>query len=176
VINLPIDFAQISSTKDQRPSTTSPVAVTMNHNDEINGIEHNLDKPADIKILYSAVYVVVAAPQIGRTSGNEPRYIDFWYRKNDRDVPNSTVRAVLKDSTEKDVLVNQSMMTLSDGDILNIMMCVETGEEGLGIETLFPNSRPVIPSIIVSLLKISEINSGGHWVTTGKGTGRIWVK
>ena len=82
----------------------------------------------------------------------------------------------IKDSTEKDVLVNQSMMTLSDGDVLNIMMCVETGEEGLGIETLFPNSRPVIPSIIVSLLKISEINSGGHWVTTGKGTGRIWME
>ena len=67
-------------------------------------------------------------------------------------------------------------MTLSDGDILNIMMCVESGAEGLGIETLFPNGRPVIPSIIVSLLKISEIHSEGHWVDTGKGTGRVWVE
>jgi hypothetical protein len=173
---MPIDFAQISSTIDQRPATTSPVAVIMNQNDEIRGIEHNLDKPTDIKILDSAVYVVVTAPQIGRTSGSEPRYIDFWYRKNGKDIPNSTVRAVLKDSTVKDVLVNQSMMTLSDGDILNIMMCVESGAEGLGIETLFPYGRPVIPSIIVSLLKISEIHSEGHWVTTGKGTGRLWVE
>jgi hypothetical protein len=130
---MPIDFAQISSTIDQRPPTTSPVAVTMNQNDEISGIEHDLDKPADIMILNSGVYVVVAAKQIGRTSGSEPRYVDFWYRKNGKDIPNSAVRAVLKDSTEKDVLVNQSMMPLSAGDMLNIMMCVESTAEGLGI-------------------------------------------
>ena len=87
---MPIGFAQISSTIDQRPATTSPVAVIMNQNDEISGIEHKLDKPTDIKILDSAVYVVVVAPQIGRTSGSEPRYIDFWYRKNGNDIPNST--------------------------------------------------------------------------------------
>ena len=170
---MPIDFAQISSTKDQRPATTTPVAVTMNHNDEIHGIEHNLDEPADIKIMNSGVYIVVAAPQIGRTSGSEPRYVDFWYRKNDKDIPNSAVRNVLKDSTEKDVLVNQSMMTLSAGEVLNIMMCVESTADGLGIETLYPNGRPVIPSIIVSLLKIRD-QTGGQWVSTGKGTGRMW--
>ena len=60
---MPIGFAQISSPIDQRPATTSPVAVIMNQNDEISGIEHKLDKPTDIKILDSAVYVVVA-PQI----------------------------------------------------------------------------------------------------------------
>ena len=160
-------------TIDQRPATTSPVAVIMNQNDEIKGIEHNLDKPADIKILNSGVYVVVAAAQIGRTSGSEPRYVDFWLRKNGKDIPNSGVRNVLKDSAEKDVLVNQSMMTLSAGDVLNIMMCAESAAEGLGIETLIPNGRPVIPSIIVSLLKIRD-QTEGQWVSTGKGTGRIW--
>ena len=99
---------------------------------EIRGIEHKLDKPTDIKILDSAVYIIVTAPQIGRTSGSEPRYIDFWYRKNGKDIPNSTVHAVLKDCTVKDVLVNQSMMTLSDGDILNIMMCVEIRSRRIG--------------------------------------------
>ena len=170
---MPIDFAQISGTRDQRPATTSPVAVIMNQNDEINGIEHSLDNPSDIVILDSGVYIVVAAIQIGRTSGSEPRYVDFWYRKNGTDMPNSAVRAVLKDSTEKDVLVNQSMMPLSMGDVLNIMMCVESTADGLGIETLFPNGRPVIPSIIVSLLKIKD-QTGGHWVSTEKGTRRVW--
>ena len=167
------DFAQISSTIDQRPTTTSPVAVIMNQNDEIKGIEHDLDKPTDIVILDSGVYVVVAAPQVGRTSGNQPRYIDFWYRKNDIDVPNSAVRTVLKESSEKDVLVNQSMMELSRGDKLNIMMCVESASEGMGIEALCANGRPVIPSIIVSLLKIKD-QTAGQWVSTGKGTGRTW--
>ena len=170
---MPVDFAQISSTKDQRPDTTSPVAIIMNQNDEISGIEHSLNKPTDIVILDSGVYVVVAAIQIGRTSGSEPRYIDLWYRKNGEDISNSTVRAVLKDSTEKDVLVNQSMMPLSNGDVLNIILCVESAAEGLGIEALFPNGRPVIPSIIVSLLKIKE-QAPGHWVTTEKGTKRVW--
>ena len=45
-----IEFAQIISTIDQRPNTTEPVPVFMDHNDAISGIDHSLDHPADIKI------------------------------------------------------------------------------------------------------------------------------
>jgi hypothetical protein len=70
--------------------------------------------------------------------------------------------------------VNQSMMRLLSGDILNIMMCVEAAGEGLGIEAISIPDRPAIPSIIVSMLKIKD-SSEGHWVSKNKGTTREWI-
>ncbi len=65
-----VEFAQIISTLDQRPDTTDPVPVVMDQNDAISGIEHSSDHPADIRIAESGTYVVIAAPQIGRLSGD----------------------------------------------------------------------------------------------------------
>ena len=43
-----VDFAQLSSDKDQRPKTTKPVLVELNRNDYTYGIEHDVKKsPAD---------------------------------------------------------------------------------------------------------------------------------
>ena len=50
-----IEYAQIVSTLDQRPETTEPVEVLMDHNDAISGIEH----PTDIRILESGTYVLL---------------------------------------------------------------------------------------------------------------------
>jgi len=170
-----IEFAQIISTLDQRPSTTDPVPVNMDQNDAISGIEHSNEHPADIKITESGTYVVIAAPQIGRKSGDEPRYVDFWLRKNGVDIANSNVRAVLNTSENKDVIVNQTMMPFNSGDILNVMMAVEKTGEGLGIEAIHPSGRPLIPSIIFSMHKIKDATEG-HWVSTQKGTKKMWVE
>lgn len=172
---MPIDFAQISSTESQRPVKAFPEAVRMNQNDAIHGIEHTPDNPGEIRVHDSGLYVVVAAPQVGRTSGTEPRYIDFWWRKNGRDIQNSAIRVVVRDPKEKTVVVNQSMIPLEAGDTLNFMMCVETTNEGLGIETLRPEGRPAIPSVIVSMLKIKEMTPP-QWISAQKGTSRIMVK
>jgi len=152
-----ITYAQISSNEDQRPSVTSPVLVTMNQNDAISGIEHSAEKPGDILIKEAGVYVIIAAPQVGRTSGTEKRYVDIWIRKNGNDIPNSNVRIVVGNSGDKDVIVNQTMMPFDSGDILNVMMSVETADEGLGIETIHPEGEPTIPSIIFSMHKIKEV-------------------
>jgi len=174
-IMMPIDFAQISCTVDQRPATTTPVPVTMNQNDAISGIEHSTHNPADIIVHDSGLYVVMAAPQVGRMSGNQPRYVDFWWRKNARDVQNSGIRVVVRDANEKTVVVNQSMMPLEAGDVLNLMMCVETPNEGLGIETIRPPGRPAIPGVIVSMLKIKDAGVP-HWISTQKGTSKLLVQ
>lgn len=57
-----IEYAQIVSTQDQRPITTDPVAVTMDQNDEISGVVHTPDRPEDIRISESGVYMIIAAP------------------------------------------------------------------------------------------------------------------
>lgn len=169
-----VEFAQIISTLDQRPETTDPVPVFMDQNDAIAGIEHSNEHPADIRITESGTYVVIAAPQIGRKSGNGPSSIDFWLRKNGHDIPNSCIRAVIRTNEDKDVVVNQTMMPFNSGDIINVMMAVEKAGEGLGVEAIRTEGRPLIPSIIFSMHKIKD-QQDGHWVSTQKGTKKIWV-
>ena len=170
-----VEFAQIISTLDQRPETTDPVPVFMDQNDAIAGIEHSSDHPADIRITESGTYVVIAAPQVGRESGTAPGAVDFWLRKNNQDIPNSTVRAVIRENDDKDVIVNQTMMPFNAGDVINVMMAVERSGEGLGIEAIRTEGRPLIPSIIFSMHKIKD-HTEGHWVSTQKGTKKVWIE
>ena len=170
-----IEFAQIISTLDQRPETTEPVPVFMDQNDAIAGIEHSSDKPADVRILESGTYVLIAAPQVGRTSGSDPNSVDFWLRRNKMDISNSNVRCNLETSSAKDVVVNQAMMPFQAGDVINVMMAVERAGDGLGIEAIRTSGRPLIPSIIFSMHKIKE-ETKGHWVSVDKGTKKMWVE
>ena len=170
-----IEFAQIISTIDQRPETTEPVPVFMDQNDAISGIEHSNEHPADIKIVESGTYVLIAAPQVGRKSGDGPSSVDFWLRKNGMDIPNSNVRRTVKGNDDKDVIVSQLMMPFKGGDVLNVMMAVEKTGQGLGIEAIRSEDRPLIPSIIFSMHKIKD-HTEGHWVSTQKGTKKVWVE
>ncbi len=126
----------------------------MKQNDEISGIEHSEKNPGDISVNDDGVYVVIDAPQVGRTSGTGERFVDIWLRRNGKDIPNSNVRNVVGTNGSKDVIVNQSMMSFKSGDVINVMMSVETPNEGLGIETIRPEGEPTIPSIIFSMHKI----------------------
>ncbi len=170
-----IEFAQIISTIDQRPDTTDPVPVFMDQNDAISGIEHSNEHPADIRILESGTYVVIAAPQVGRKSGSAASSVDFWLRKNGEDMANSNVRCTITDEKDKDVIVNQTMMPFKSGDVLNVMMAVEKTGEGLGIEAIKTEGRPLIPSIIFSMHKIKD-ETQGRWISTQKGTNKVWVE
>jgi len=170
-----IEFAQIISTIDQRPDTTEPIPVFMDQNDAISGIEHSSEHPADIRIVESGTYVVIAAPQVGRTSGNGASNVDFWLRKNGTDISNSNVRCTITDNNDKDVIVNQTMMPFNAGDVLNVMMAVEKTGEGLGIEAIRTEGRPLIPSIIFSMHKIKD-EVQGHWVSAERGTKKLWVE
>jgi len=158
---MPVDYAQISSTEDQRPSTTTPTQITLNQNDSISGIEHSAESPGTIKIQDSGVYVLIAAPQVGRTSGTKKRFVDFWLRKNGTDISNSNVRVEIDGEGSKDVIVNQSMLPFEAGDLVNIMMSVEVPDEGLGIEAIHPTGEPLIPSIIFSMHKIRDTVESG---------------
>lgn len=151
-------FAQMSCNHDQRPKkakTATP--VSLNVNDAITGIEHFTTKDNSIiRIKRSGLYFVIAAPQIGRKKGNVSRYVDVWMRKNGEDIPNSNIRANLYHGTSKDVIVNQSMIPLFREDELQVMMSVETANEGLGLEAIKPKGEPTIPSIILSMRMTEE--------------------
>ncbi len=61
---MPIDYAQITSTEDQRPTTTTPTQITLNQNDSISGIEHSAESPGTIRIQDSGIYVIIAAHKL----------------------------------------------------------------------------------------------------------------
>ncbi|MGI0057134.1 MAG: hypothetical protein ACREAK_07140 [Nitrosarchaeum sp.] len=169
-----VDYAQIVSTVDQRPDTIEPVPVFMDQNDQISGIEHSLEHPADIKILDSGVYVLIASPQVGRKSGSDKGHVDFWLRRNGEDIPNSSVRCTIRSNDDKDVIVNQTMSVFKAGDVINLMMAVGKTGDGLGIEAIKTPGRPLIPSIIFSMHKIKDGN-GSSWVTSQRGTKKVLI-
>ena len=135
-------FAQLYCNHDQRPKKAKKATpIALNVNDAITGIEHFTTKDNSvIKIKQSGLYFVIAAPQIGRKKGKIARYVDVWLRKNGKDIPNSNVRANLYHETSKDVIVNQSMIPLLRDDELQVMMSVETGNEGLRASEAKPPS------------------------------------
>jgi len=54
-------------------------------------------------------------------------------------------------------------------------MAVEKTGEGLGIEAIKTEGRPLIPSIIFSMHKIKD-ETQGRWISTQKGTNKVWVE
>jgi hypothetical protein len=116
---------------------------------------HTIDfDKGDIVMKQSGMYLLVAGPQIGKVRGTTPRWIDFWVRVNNIDVPNSNIRAVLQDPQEKTVVPMYSVLPLNRGDTLNIMMATETIDEGMGLEAIEPDGEPTIPSIIVTVVQL----------------------
>ena len=49
----------------------------MDQNDAISGIEHSNEHPADIRISESGTYVLIAAPQVGRNTGDTSAFVLF---------------------------------------------------------------------------------------------------
>ena len=148
-------FGQFSSSKTQRPDSTDPVEIALTDQEDMFGREHSIDfVQGDIEIKQTGMYLVIAGPQIGKTGGDQARWIDFWLRVNNVDVPNSNVRVVIKDQCQKDVIILQVLTRLNEGDTLNIMMSVEVAGEGLGIEAIQPTGEPLVPSIILTILQM----------------------
>ena len=135
----------------------NPVEVELDAQAEVSawgGVRTiDFDK-GDVIIKQSGMYLLIAGPQIGKVAGTIPRWLDFWVRVNKIDIPNSNIRAVVTDPREKTVVPLNAVLSLNTGDILNIMMTVETIDEGLGLEAIAPNGEPTIPSIIVTIVQL----------------------
>ena len=148
-------FGQLASTKTQRIDSLKPVEIQLDTQEDVAGGVHTIDfDKSDIIIKQSGMYLIIAAPQIGKARGTRSRWMDFWVRVNNVDVPHSNIRRAITDSQEKDVIGLNVVMPLNRGDAVNIMMSGETEGEGLGIEAIEPDGEPSIPSIIVTILQL----------------------
>ncbi len=148
-------FGQFSSSRTQRINTLRSTEVELDAQEDVAGGVHTIDfEKGDIVIKQSGMYLIIACPQIGKVRGTTPRWIDFWVRLNNIDVPNSNIRAVIMDPQQKTVIPLNIVLPLNRGDTFNIMTAVETIDEGLGIEAIAPDGEPTIPSIIVTIVQL----------------------
>lgn len=150
-----IFFAQLSDSTNQEPTVLTPVKVTMNTNDKLVGVTHSTSSnTADIIIQKKGTYMIIAAPQFGRTLGSQARFVNFWFRVNNVDVANTNVRGTLGFQTDTDVIITQIALSLNVNDVVNVMMSIEALSEGIGIKATTVAGEPLIPSIIFTMYKI----------------------
>jgi len=148
-------FGQFSSGKTQRLESLKPMEILLDAQEDVAGGVHTIDfDKGDIIVKQSGMYLIIAGPQVGKNKGTRNRWIDFWLRVNNVDVPNSNIRRVLTDSQEKDVIPLNAVIPLNRGDNLNIMMAAENDTEGIGVECIEPDGEPAIPSIIVTIVQL----------------------
>ena len=150
--------AQLSHTKSIQPNDTKPVYVNMNSNDYINGgITHSSTRnAADVIINEKGTYLIVAAGQVGKTSGNTTCNVDLWLRQNGEFVANSNTRASVNTVNDTIVLVSQAIMPLNQNDTINRIMSVSATGQGCGLINTAPPAEPNIPAIIFSIVKIGS--------------------
>ena len=150
--------AQLSHTLSIQPTDTKPVYVNLNSNDYINGgITHSSTRnSADVIVNEPGTYLIVAAGQVGKTSGNTTCNVDLWLRQNGEFVANSNTRASVNTVNDTIVLVSQAIMPLSANDTINTILSVSAVDQGCGLINTTPPGEPNIPAIIFSLVRIGN--------------------
>ena len=146
-------YAQLSLSHDQRPTTTAPTKVILDTDDGRQGIQN---ENGNVTLGSDGLYLIFAAPQVGRTFGDNPGWVSCWLRVNDKDVTNSNVLLQLDSQAHKDVIISQGAMRLKKGDKLNVMMGIQRTGEGLGLEAIRPANQPLVPGIIFTIAKIAD--------------------
>lgn len=150
--------AQLSHTKSIQPKNTKPVFVNMDSNDYLNaGITHSTSRNnADVIVNKEGTYLLVAAGQVGKTSGNTTCNVDLWLKQNTQMVGNSNTRASVNTVNDTIVLVSQAVLPLKANDTINTMMSVSAVDQGCGLIDTAPSSEPNIPAIIFSIVRIGN--------------------
>ncbi len=150
--------AQLSHSISIQPNVTKPVYVPMNSNDYINGgITHSDTRnPADVIINQDGTYLIVAAGQVGKTSGSTTCNVDLWLSQNGEYVVNSNTRASVNTVNDTIVLVSQAIMPLKANDTINTVMSVSAADQGCGLINIATPNEPNIPAIIFSIVRIGN--------------------
>ena len=142
-------YAQLSST-DTQPAAAAAKAVTLNQTDSSKEVEN--DKGV-VTIQKAGTYFVMAAGQVGSTDANGKGTVRLWVRQNGQDVSNSNTEQTIADGFTA-VLVCQGVMECKAGDKVELLQ--STSGTGLGMVASRPKGEPVVPSMILSIVKVAD--------------------
>ena len=142
-------YAQLSSTESQTAGAAGKM-ISLNQTDSANEIENN---KGVVTIKKPGVYFVMAAGQVGGTTGKEKGNVRLWVRQNGTDVANSNTEQTI-DAAFTGVLVCQGVMECKVGDKVELLQ--SASGSGVGMIASTPKGEPVVPSMILSIVKVSD--------------------
>jgi len=160
-------FAQLSDSTTQNPGVTTPVSITLDTNDAIQGISHSTSvDPEEITVNKDGMYLVIVQPQVGKTSGAQAIEFDTFLQNDTGsgfvDVANSNIKLTLKDQDLTDVIVRICVLDLISGDKIRFMQRVSNSGVGIGLKAtaaeVGPPTVPATPSIIIAIVRIAGGN------------------
>lgn len=160
-------FAQLSDKNTQNPGVTTPVAITLDTNDAIQGITHSETvNPEEITVNKKGTYLVAVQPQVGKTSGASAVVFDSYVQKDTgggfADMPNTNIKLTLKDQDLTDVIIRICVLALNSGDKIRLMQRASSSSVGLGLKAtaaeVGPPTVPATPSIIFSMVRLAGGN------------------
>lgn len=98
-------------------------------------------------------YLIVAAPQVGRSQTGPLANFRCWLAVNGINVPNSNVLMNLDPSGDtKDVIISQGIVSLKAGDEVTVRVATDAPAAGVAMEAIQPTpSEPLVPSIIFTM-------------------------
>ena len=128
---------------------------------------------AAVRVKQAGVYFVMAAGQVGTSAGGGKSTVRLWMRQNGKDVDNSNTEQSI-DGSFTAVLVCQGIMECKAGDKIELMQ--SSAGAGLGMIASTPKGEPIVPSMILSIVKISDsayAQLSSTETQTGAGSGKV---
>ncbi len=147
---------QLSDTTNQWPTTTGPTKITFNTIETNNDNRFSLINNSDIIVPENGVYAILAGAQIDEDQGGAV-HIDIWLRKNNVDIPRTGCRTAVFNPNNDAVLILNWLGPLNSGDIVQIYQSVSDTTKNAGLHVETPSGEPVIPSILLTLYKVSDL-------------------
>lgn len=147
-------YIQLSSTLNQEPTVTTPVLATYNTLDMQKGFSF-VPPGGVITIVENGTYVIICGGQVGETiNGNV--VVDLWLRKNTTNIPNTGVRNEITSSTDAKVVICNAIVSAVVNDTITVYFSVDNTTKSAWLKAYAPVGEPVIPSIILTMFKISN--------------------
>lgn len=139
-------FAQVSSRENQMAMSTEPHDVMLESTDATAGITND---NGVLTLSEDGHYFIMAAGQVGGAFAGS---VKIWIRLNGEDVPNTNTEQSIADPSFTAVQVCQGVYQLKAGDKVSVAYSVT--EPGLGLMVRNPPGEPVVPSMILSVVKL----------------------
>jgi hypothetical protein len=139
---------QLSSLTTQSPTSAGTNLVKMDIVDELVEMGISPDK-TKIIIKEDGIYLFIASGQVGATASGASGYMDLWFIKNGKPVPNSNCRQMIPDSTWTGTVSTQVALTLKAGD--TVSLGYSASAPSLGFIFTQPDNEPAIPSFLLAI-------------------------
>jgi hypothetical protein len=146
-------YAQLSSLMDQIPASAGANPVIMEVVHSLKNVELGPNK--DLVIVKEAGnYFIYASGQIGSLRENAIGYLDLWYVKNGKRIPNSNAQESLGKLGWVGLILSPQAVYLEAGDTLALNF--STSKPSLGLVHLLPENEPAVASVLFSMFKLKQ--------------------